>query len=414
MFNLDQWQEILTTLIKNPLRAALTGISVMWGIFILIILLGSGRGLQNGVEYQFRDDAINSIFVRNGQTSLPFRGIQPGRSIQFTNEDFSEIRAGVEGVEHITGRLWLRGPITVNYGKEYGSFDVRCVHPGHRYLENTEVVAGRYLNEYDLRDFRKVAVIGEVVRQDLFKERDPLGEYLNINNIPFQVVGVFKDEGSEDEMRLIYLPISTAQRTFSGQNLMNMILLTTGEASLPESQRMAEDLTQRIARRHSFDPADERAIYVRNNVEQYERFQGLIRGIRSFVWVIGVMSLLAGVIGVSNIMLIVVQERTREIGVRKALGASPASVVGLILQESVFLTTLAGFSGLAAGMLTLDLAGRWLKEAFPDFDFFVNPSVDLSVAVQATVLLVLAGALAGLAPALRAARIRPVEALRAE
>jgi len=411
MLDLDSWQEILDTVRKNKLRTFLTGFSVAWGIFMLLVLLGSGQGLGNGVEYQFRDDAINSIWISQGQTSMPHKGFKPGRSVQFRNADFDEFERAIPGMDHITGRFYIRGTLTVSRGNQSGSYDVRSVHPDHQYLEKTLVVKGRFLNELDMKEHRKVAVLGKLVASDLFKNgEEPVGGWIKINNIPFRVVGVFEDDGGENEMQKIYLPVATSQRTFNGADRLSNLMFTTGDADLPESEKMAEEARTILSRRHSFDPDDKRAIFLRNNYENYQRISGVIGGIRAFVWVIGIGTLLAGVVGVSNIMLISVRERTKEIGVRKALGATPASVIGMVLKEAVLITSVAGYVGLVLGVALLEVAAANLSGA----EMFRNPNVDLRVAIYATLLLVLAGAAAGFVPARRAAAIRPVEALRDE
>jgi len=410
MFDVDTWQEILDTVRKNKLRTLLTAFSVAWGILMLVLLLGSGQGLSHGVEYGFRDDATNSIWMRSGQTSVPYRGLRPGRTVQFTNEDHETIRESVRGVEHITSRFFIRGNLTVAYKGETSSYNVRSVHPDHQYLEKTIITEGRFINPLDIEEFRKVAVIGNGVKAQLFKGQPALGEYIKVNGIPFRVVGVFIDEGNENEADIIYLPISTAQRSFNGANRVGMIMMTVGEASVEESKAIADDLRHRIAERHDFDPEDQRAVFISNAVEEFQRFVNLMGGIRLFVWVIGVGTLLAGVVGVSNIMMIAVKERTKEIGIRKAVGATPWSVMSLVLQEAVLVTAVAGYFGLVAGVVLLQLMSMGLKES----DFFRNPEVDFGVAVSATLLLVMAGAVAGFFPARRAAAIRPVEALRDE
>jgi putative ABC transport system permease protein len=417
MLRLDTWQEILDTVRKNKLRTMLTGFSVAWGILILVVLLGSGQGLAHGVEYGFRDDATNSIWMRSGQTSVPYKGLRPGRNVQFTNEDYDVIREGVPGVEHITARFFIRGNLTVAYGSQTSSFDVRSVHPDHQYLEKTIMQEGRFLSPLDLREHRKVAVIGTRVHEMLFRgagvssrPSDAIGKYLKINGVPFQVVGIYTDEGGEGELEKVYLPITTAQRTFSGANRISMIMLTVGDAGVDESTAIADDIKSRMSERHDFDPADERAIWLNNGVVNFQRFVNLMAGIRGFVWVIGIGTLLAGVVGVSNIMMIAVKERTREIGVRKAIGATPWSVLGLVLQEAVLITAVAGYLGLVAGVLVLEAMSR----AITGSDFFRNPEVHFGVAVSATLLLVFAGTVAGFFPARRAAAVRPVEALREE
>ncbi|QQR75510.1 MAG: ABC transporter permease [Holophagales bacterium] len=410
MIDFDLWQEILSTVRQNKLRTVLTGFSVAWGIFMLVVLLGSGTGLRRGVEYQFRDEATNSITVQSGQTSLPFRGLKPGRGVQFRNADYLDVRDNVPGVEYSSARYFISGVIKVAYHGETGNFQVRAVHPGYRFLEKTLVRQGRFINELDIRDHRKSAVIGVLVRDALFKSEPPLGREIKINGVSFKVVGVFDDEGSEQEQELIYLPITTAQRAFGGSDKIRGILFTTGEATLAESKEMERETRERLADRHDFDPEDPRAVFIRNEAEQFQRFVSLMAGIRGFVWLVGIGTLIAGVVGVSNIMMIAVKERTREIGIRKAVGATPASVVRLVLEEAIFITSIAGYLGLVLGVFVLEGVARFV----PNGEFFQRPEVDLRVAATATALLVVAGGIAGFFPARRAAAIRPIEALRDE
>ncbi|MEO0471769.1 MAG: ABC transporter permease [Bacteroidota bacterium] len=426
MFDLDKWQEIFETIRKNKLRTVLTGFSVGWGIFMLILLLGSTQGLMNGIRREFSDDAINSIWVNQGTTSIAHKGLKPGRRIRFTNEDFDAVMRKIDGVEHITSRFYIPGSVVVNYGDEFGNYNVRCVHPGHKYLENTEIREGRYINEKDIRDFRKVAVLGLKAKDGLFGRRSAIGKSIEVNGISFKVVGIFKDAGSSGEEEVIYLPISTAQRTFNGKNQIDRLMFTIGESNLEESIEIADAVHQLMSERHSFSMEDPKAVRVFNVTERFQEFVDLLDGIRIFVWVIAFGTLLAGIIGVSNIMIIVVKERTKEIGIRKAIGATPRSVISLILQESIFITALSGYIGLMIGVGLLELfnSGLWLDiaQAFgalegfklEDIDIFHRPEVDIMTAIQATLMLVVAGAFAALAPALRAARIQPIEALRHE
>ena len=410
MFDLDHWQEIFSSIGQNKLRTFLTGFAVAWGILMLVVLLGSGTGLANGIEYQFRDDAMNSIWVRSGTTSLPHKGLKAGRDLRFTNADYESTKFEIDGVEHITARFYPRGELAVSHGKETGSFDIRSVHPDHQYLEKTIVDQGRFLNQLDVTEYRKVAAIGVEVQKSLFGEGRAIGEYIKINGIPFKVVGTFRDEGGIGEEQKIYLPISTAQRIFNGADRIRMFMLTTGSLPLDDTERMSDEILDTLAQRHRFDPEDKRAVFIRNINETVQRFVQLMTGIRIFVWIIGTGTILAGVVGVSNIMMIAVKERTKEIGVRKALGATPGSILGLVLQESVLITAIAGYLGLVAGVGLLELGARGL----PDSEFFVNPGVDLPVAASATLVLITAGAFAGLVPAMRAARVQPVEALKDE
>jgi putative ABC transport system permease protein len=409
MLDLDKWREILETLGKNRLRTCLTGFSVAWGIFMLIVLLGSGTGLMHGIEWSFRDDAVNSIWVFGGQTSTPYRGFKPGREIGFDNDDYSGITGSLAGVEHRTARFYLSGPTTVRRGKESGNFDVRAVHPGHQHLERTIVRSGRFLNELDVRELRKTAAIGERVARALFGDASPVGSYIEINGIPFKVVGTFGDDGPESETEKVYIPISTAQRVFNGADRVHQFMFTTGHAGLPQTEAMSAAVRGDLAERHDFAVEDERAVFVSNLNERFARFVALMGGIRAFVWIVGLGTILAGVVGVSNIMMISVRERTKEIGVRKALGATPWSIVSFILQESVLITSIAGYVGLVLGVVTVEAMAANIEH-----EIFRRPEVDLAVAFAAVALLVIAGTAAGLVPAVKAAKIRPVEALRDE
>ncbi|UBM62274.1 ABC transporter permease [Candidatus Sulfidibacterium hydrothermale] len=410
IFDRDKWQEIFSTISKNKLRTFLTGFSVAWGIFMLIILLGSGRGLQNGVQHQFADEATNSLWIFQGLTSKPYKGTNAGRRIQFTNADYTRTKKVDPHIDHISGRFYV-GNKNVSYKTWSGSYDIRAVHPGNRYIENTEITMGRFINPLDISHFSKVIVIGDVVRKDLFRHGiSPLGKYVEVGNIPFKVIGVFKDAGGNGEMRKAYIPVTTAQRIFNGGNRLGMISLTVGDASLRQTKTIEKELRMQFAKAHHFSPSDQRAIRISNTLEQYEKFMNLFAGIRLFIWIIGIGTIIAGIVGVSNIMMIVVKERTKEIGIRKALGATPASIVGLILMESVVITSLAGYIGLMAGVGLLELVNKYL----PPSDFFRHPEANLSIAISAMVLLVIAGAIAGFIPAKKAASIKPIEALRDE
>ncbi len=404
----DSWREILDVLRRNKLRSALTASSVAWGIFMLVLLLAAGNGLQHGVEYDFRDDATNSIWVRQGKTSLPFAGHAPGKPVNFDNADLTALRHEVSGIEHMSGRFYIRGGMLVSRGDKSASFDVRGCHPAHQYLEKTLLISGRFINDLDEQDRRKVAVIGPPVSSTLFGTADPLGEMINIRGVNYQVIGVFEDQGGEGELRRIYIPLSTAQLVYHGGDRVHQLMYTTGAASLDESKAMAEHTRQLLSKRHHFDPNDRRAVQVSNNLERFQKLMDIFGWIRSFVWIVGIGTLFAGIVGVSNIMIISVNERTLEIGVRKAIGAPPRSIIGMILGEALLLTSFAGYVGLTAGVGVVELIRRHL----PENDYVRNPTVDVGVAVSATLLLIGAGALAGLLPALEAARVRPIVAMR--
>jgi len=414
MFDLDKWQEIFHTISKNKLRTFLTAFSVSWGIFMLVLLLGFGNGFHQGVEWQFRDDATNSIWIRPGQTSIPYKGIKPGKNIQFTNYDYEEIKRQVPGVEFISSRYYLTGEFTVRYKDKYSSFSVRSCHPDHMYLENTIITEGRFINELDVRERRKVTAIGSEIVETLFGDENPIGKWIDVNRIKYKVVGTYKDEGGENEVRTIYIPISTAQMAYGGGTKVHQIMFTTGNATVEESKVMEAKVLDILSKRHVFSKEDDRAVRIWNTVEFFKKFQDLFAGINLFLWIVGLGTIIAGIVGVSNIMLIVVKERTREIGVRKALGATPRSIVGLFLQESILITLTSGYLGLCLGIGLIEFIAWALVNFEVDAEFFRNPEIDLATAVGATILLVIAGVAAGYFPARKAAKIRPIEALRDE
>jgi putative ABC transport system permease protein len=409
MFDLDKWQEIFSTINKNRMRTFLTGFSVAWGIFMLIILLGSGKGLQNGIDAQFRQDAVNTIWFGPGTTSKAYKGLQSGRQIRYTNEDYDIVRKHLEGVDKVSGRYFMWQNRVVSYKKEYGVFDLIASHPDYRDIENATVIKGRFVNQIDIQKKRKVAVIGKPVQDALFKNgQEPIGEYIKVNNVPFQVVGVFTDKNERDETR-IYLPLTTAQMITGGANQVHNLTITSN-LSAKESEELEKRIRADFAKRHNYDVEDTNALWMWNTLKEYKKFSNLFLGIQIFVSIIGAFTIIAGIVGVSNIMIIVVNERTKEIGIRKAIGATPFSIISMILLEAVLITGIAGYIGLLSGIGLLELMSKLL----PNNDFFLNPEVDFTVAVVSTLVLIFAGTLAGLMPSIRASRIRPVVALRDE
>jgi putative ABC transport system permease protein len=406
---LDGLREVFEVLRRNLLRTSLTALSVAWGIFMLVLLLAAGNGLQHGVEYDFRDDATNSISIRSAKTSLAYAGRGPGRPVTLEDADLEAIAREIPGVEYLSGRYYVRGALPVSRGSHTATFDIRGCHPDHQYLERTIILAGRFIDDLDVRERRKVAVIGPSVKEQLFGDDNPLGEVINVRGANYTVVGVFEDEGGQGELRRIYIPISTAQLVYHGANQVHQIMFTTGAASLEESRVMAQQSRDLLGKRHDISPLDRRAVVVNNNLAQFRKLMDIFDWIRSFVWVVGVGTLFAGIVGVSNIMIISVQERTLEIGIRKAIGASPASIIQMILTEAVAITATAGYVGLTAGVACVELFRRYV----PSNDYVREPTVDVRVALLATLLLVLAGTLAGVLPARKAAQVRPVVAMRA-
>jgi putative ABC transport system permease protein len=414
MFNIERWQEIFEAISKNRLRTFLTGVSVASGIFILVILLGAGKGLQNGIEKQFERDAAGIIEVWSGTTTKEYKGLNPGRQIQFRNSDYSQ------SVQKFNDKLDLKAATqnywggTFAYGKESGSYQYRGVDPDYSGIENLTVVQGRYINSNDLANNEKVACIGMKVKTDLFKDKDPLGKEILINNINFKVVGVFTDPGGEREETRAYLPKTTVQRAYGGGDKISNLFFTLKKTNdyneaLAQSEKFTQDLKDLLKSKNVIAPNDDSGVGVYNSVKDAKQFYDLNLYIRLFFWWVGICTIIAGVVGVSNIMLIIVKERTKEIGIRKALGASPFSIISMILHESIFITTIAGFTGLLASLALLEFVGPMVQS-----EYFRNPEVDFSVALTTLALLIFAGALAGFFPAYHAAKIRPIVALRDE
>lgn len=423
MFDLDKWQEIFATLQKNKLRTFLTSFSVAWGILLLIILLGSGKGLQNAVMQNFDSNAKNAVWIWPGRTSMEYKGLSRDREIRFTNKDFEIIRDQIAGIDNISPQFNIWGGTRVTYNNEFGDFSVQCVLPEHQPIEGSKVLQGRYLNKIDIQQRRKVVVIGEEVFKALFKGDEAIGKFIKVNNISFKVIGVYSD-GNGWQNRRVVMPFTAAQQIFNGGVKVSSLGLTTGDATPEESKIIEDKIRQKLAAVHTVNPEDKSAIGIRNTLTEYSQTQKVFLGIRMFIWFIGIGTLIAGIVGVSNIMLIVVKERTREIGVRKALGATPASILGLIISEAVFITTLAGYVGMVIGVAFMELVDYVMDQSIANAQqttdaagqivLFLNPNADIGIAVGATILLVVCGALAGMIPALKAARIKPIESLRYE
>jgi putative ABC transport system permease protein len=408
----DRWGEMLDTIRRNKLRTVLTAVSVAWGIFVMIVLLGLGHGLNNGVRESFRRQATNAIFMNANKTSIPNAGYGIGRRITFDNRDYDHAKK-VDGVDHISGQYFVRGgqfgggQMTVQRGIKSNAFAITAIHPGAFYIGSHDIIQGRFLNDSDVTGMRKVCVIGRPVRDFLFRDENPTGQWINVGDVAFEVVGVFSDEGGEEQEREVIVPVSTAQLAFHGADHLGMLMLTVGNATVDQSKAIADEIVGQLAAAHQFSPADKQAVRSFNTVEASQSFRMVFFAISVFVVVIGCGTLLAGVVGVSNIMMIAVKERTREIGIRKALGAAPNSIIAMIVHEAVFLTSIAGLLGLAGGVGLLGLIDR-----YTDIELIRHPSVDIWVGVLATAGLVLAGALAGFVPARAAARVNPVHTLR--
>ena len=415
MFDLERWQEIFDTIRKNKLRTFLTGLSVASGIFILVILLGFGQGMQNGVAKEFEKDAATSVWVWPGVTTKEYKGLNPGRRIQLRNENYDfAARLLEDDIENKSPRYFVRNAF-VNYGKESLAYSVQGVSNQFQFIENLYMSQGRFLNHADEIGATKVAVIGNKIKRDVFKDTlSPVGQFLKVSGIPFKIVGVYGDVGGEREEERIYIPISTAQQVFNGADYLNNMSYTLPpaenfDAAVAQSIAFTENIKSYLKQAHTVAPDDTSAIQVWNPMEEAKRYYNLTLGIKLFFWFVGICTIIAGVVGVSNIMLIVVKERTREIGIRKALGAKPWSIIGMILHESVFITAIAGFTGLIFSMGLLELIGPYVE-----IDYVVNPSVNFNVALATVFVLIFAGAVAGFFPAWRAARIHVIDALKDE
>lgn len=414
MFDLERWQEIFETIGKNKLRTFLTGLSVASGIFILVILLGFSSGIQKGVKTQFEQDATNRISVWTRATTKSYKGLNPGRYIQMRNSDFEAINAKYEGnLEYKTAIYNIWGS-QVTYKGETGNYRLEGASPDQQLIENASMTSGRFLSQDDMNESRKVAIIGYIIQRDLFKGKDPIGEIISIFGVNFKVVGVYTDPGGEREEGRVFVPLPAAQMAFGAGDRVRSLAYTVKMAenfdeAVAQSMTISENIEQDIKLRHTVAPDDRSAVNVNNTLEEAKKIYSLIAVIRNVFWFIGIFTIIAGVVGVSNIMLIVVKERTKEIGIRKAIGALPSSIIGLILQEAIFITAIAGFFGLFAGVGLLQLVSPMV-----DNDFIKSPQVDFNTAIITVVILIVAGAVAGYIPARRAAHIRPIDALRDE
>jgi putative ABC transport system permease protein len=422
VFDLDHWQEIWAALSKNRLRTFLTAFGVFWGIFLLVLLLGAGNGLANGINSGFAGSATNSFFCWGMRTSKPYAGLQAGREIQFTNEDWKAIVAQVPDARVVAPRLQMggwRGGVNVLRGTETGSFSVMGDMPEIQTIQSLAVDRGRFLNRLDIEDKRKVAVIGKKVVETLFEpDENPVAERIRINGVEFEVVGTFHSRqtggNSERDAETIFVPFTTYQQAFNAINRVNWFAVTSRDGvPVSEIEKQVLDL---LRQRHKVAPDDRRGIGNFNLEKEYQKIQGLFAGITLLMWIVGVGTLAAGAIGVSNIMLIIVRERTKEIGIRRAVGATPWKVQGQILTEAVILTLASGLLGLAAAVGLLELVSSFLPATSGSGEpqMFQRPGVDLSAGIQALFVLVVSGALAGFAPARRAVAINPVVALRSD
>ena len=407
MFDIDLWREIFQSINKNRTRSLLSGFTVTFAILLFTILFGLANGLNNTFSETFVDEASNAIFIRTGKTSKAHKGLQAGRQIQLKNQDFAYIKQDFDTeTEYIASKVFKN--ITASYKNNKNNYSLIAVNPDNQYVEKSKVYSGRYVNQLDIDNQTKVIVIGKLVEEEMFSRTSALGKNINLSGISYKVVGVFSDDGGDDEERIIYMPLSTAQQIYGNNDYVDQINLTYNpDFDYNQAIDFGLDLEKKLKNRFNIAPNDQRAVRVYNRAMQNKGINQMTSVLGVLILVIGMGTLIAGVVGISNIMIFIVKERTKEIGIRKALGASPKSIVSIILIESILITTLAGYLGLLAGVGILEWATPVLKTYF-----ITDPSVSKSLVISATLTLIGAGTLAGYLPAQKASKIKPIVALR--
>ncbi len=415
MFDFDSLREILSTISKNKFRTFLTGLAVAWGIYMLIFLIGAGNGLKNGVQSNFSNRAKNAVSLWPGRTSMPYGGLPADRRIIFDERDYDLLRNRISNVEYLSPKIRQGG--TISYGDEYGSWSLEGITPDAAYISNLEVNNndGRFLNVMDLKERRKVIVINEEMKKVLFNNEDPIGKYVISGKLAFRVIGVYTEAVARNNAPA-YIPFTTAQTLYNkGRGFHQIDFTVTGLRTVEDNQAYIDYLRERMGKLHTFNPKDRAALNIWNTAEQSIESEKVFNGIDLVVLAIGVLSLLGGIVGVANIMLVTVKERTREIGIRKALGANPSSILRLIIFEAILITGISGYIGMLMGIGTTELISSVLSGASSDGPaVFKDPTVNLDVVIGSTLFLIVAGIIAGLIPAIKATRVSPIEAMRAE
>ncbi|WP_158845425.1 ABC transporter permease [Algibacter sp. L1A34] len=407
MFDLDLWREIFQSINMNRTRSLLSGFTVAFAILLFAILFGIANGLQNTFQEAFGTDANNSIIIYPGRTTKANKGMQVGRRIQFKNEDREFIKEKYgDKVQFITSKV--NKSVNASFKGEKNSYQLRGVYPEYMFIENNVVKEGRYINQNDLTNKTKVVVIGKKVEDELFFKETAIGKYINLSGIQYKVVGVFTDDEGDSEESIIYMPITTIQRVYGNNDLVDLIHLTYNpEMNSTEALALGVSIEKSLKEKFDVARSDQRAIRIRNMAQGTQQVDMMTTSLSIIILVIGFGTLIAGIVGISNIMIFIVKERTKEIGIRKALGASPRSIVSIILLESIIITAIAGYVGLLVGVGVLELATPVLK------DYFIkDPGVSNSLVAGATITLIVAGAIAGYLPAKRASQIKPIVALR--
>ncbi|MCF8230696.1 MAG: ABC transporter permease [Bacteroidales bacterium] len=422
MFDIDHWKEIFSSLKKNKWRTFFTAFGVFWGIFMLIIMIGSGKGLQNGIMSGMGDFATNSMFVWSQSTTKAYKGYKEGRRFSFDNEDTRVLKNEIKDIQYVAPRVrgFSDGSNSQNVvrGLEAGNFNIFGDAPVWNKIDPVQMLQGRFINEIDVKKKRKVAIIGEQVKKVLFgKEENPLGEYVRIQGVYFQVVGVFKPLNDNinfggDKSQSLFVPYTTLQQVYNYGNTVHWFAVTAQPDTPVKS--IEDEVLSILAKRHTIHPEDKEAFGYFNLGEQFAQISGLFSGIDLLIWIVGTGTLLAGVIGISNIMLVIVKERTQEIGVQRALGATPRKIISQVVTESVVLTTFAGYVGLVIGVGLLEIISYALASQGAESNSFRNPEISFSIAVTALIILIVSGMMAGIIPAKKAIRIKPIDALRDE
>jgi putative ABC transport system permease protein len=417
MFDIDRLEEIWVTITRNKVRSFLTGFGVFWGIFMLIIMRGAGEGLQRGMYEQLKGFATNSCIMGTRPTSLPYQGFQKGRNWNIHNSDLDILINSVPEIEHLSPILWgARSPNNVSHEDNAGSYVVRGFHPNYRYIENQFLSQGRFINDIDILQKRKVCVIGVKVYEELFpKKTYPIGKYIRVNGIYYQIIGVAAGISNISlggrTSEAVSIPFTTMQQINNEGDVVHMLAATSKSQS---SAQQVEGKMKEILKAHNhIHPSDNQALWGFNLEEQFNMFKYLFIGIAILIWIVGSGTLIAGIVGVSNIMMVTVKERTKEIGIRRALGAKPATIISQIMSESLALTAIAGLLGLSLGVWVLYLADiYWLQKA--ENMFLKNPVVTFGTAVVSTIILLFCGLIAGSIPAMRALQIKAIDAIREE
>ena len=410
MFDLDRWREIFQSINKNKLRSVMSGFTVAFAILLFTLLFGVVSGLKNTFEDAFVDNAANSMIVRVWKSTKPFKGLQSGRRIQLKNPDYEYLADKYESkIDLMTARILKN--FSISYNNKQDNYSVTAVHPDHQFLEKTIIDEGRYINQLDINASSKVIVLGRLVKADLFGEKPALGKRVNVGGISYKVIGVFSDEGGDNEERIAYIPVTTAQKLYGNNDYLNQIRIGYNEdLNLDEAIAFGNLIERDMRSKLDIHPDDQSALSVRNMAEGRKGVDVFMIALFFIVVFIGSGTLIAGIIGISNIMIFVIKERTKEFGIRKALGAKPSSIVGMVVQESVLITTIAGYLGLTLGTYILSLIGNSLEK-----DYFIkDPSVSQGLVIGATFVLIISGLISALVPARKASKIKPVVALRAD